>query len=382
MTARKARRFEVPTPCTDPMLRLVIAVVIGIPTLLLLLPVFLIVGVLRLFVTCVQGVARCLEPKYVPWKELIVYDSHLGWKPQAHVDANYLADRDDVHRLVTDEDGWPGTHTIEESPVIAIGDSFAFGYGVDTAKSFACVKPDLPIKAIGAPGYSMVQSVMLTEQLAPRLAGKLVVWLVCLENDLEDNLSPSRFGYRSPFVRPGRVHGQWELVNEHISPQPWRCTVWTDLLFPHVCVPGPLADRVYAASDYIIHRASTCCDRVGARFLVFTIPMPMQLTDEGRAKLASLSGHPDKFDAHLPDRRLRESCERYGVSFASGLEYLSGSDYKLLEGIHWNERGHRRMAEVLGQLYGSVTSAGLKTASPSSVAPHGFEASERVEARA
>jgi hypothetical protein len=364
------------------MLRLVIALAAGIPTLLLLLAAFLVLGVLRFFVACVRGVAGSLEPRYVPWKELIIYDSHLGWKPRARVDANYLADRDDVYRLLTDEEGWPGTHSIEESPVVAIGDSFAFGYGVDTAKSFACVKPELRIKAIGAPGYSMVQSLMLTEQLAPRLAGKLVVWLVCLENDLEDNLSPSRFGYRSPFVRPGRVHGHWELVNEHVSPQPWRCTVWSDLLFPHVCVPGLLADRVYAASDHIIRRASTCCDRVGAQFLVFTIPTPTQLTDQGRAALASLSGHPDKFDAYLPDRRLRESCERYGVSFAAGLDYLCGSDYKRFEGIHWNEQGHRRMARVLGQLYGSIMSGELKTTSLRSVSPHGFEASERAEARA
>jgi hypothetical protein len=138
---------------------------------------------------------------------------------------------------------------------------------------------------------------------------------------------------------------------------------------------------VYAASDYIIHRASTCCDRVGAQFLVFTIPMPTQLTDQGRAALASLSGHPDKFDAHLPDRRLRESCERYGVSFAAGLDYLSGSDYKSFEGIHWNEQGHRRMAKVLGELHGSIMS-GEKTTSVGSVTPRGFETSEGAEARA
>jgi len=365
------------------MLRFLIAFAAGIATLLLLLPALLVVIALRVFVACVRGVARLLEPRYIPWKELIVYDSHLGWKPQAHVDANYLADRDDVYRLVTDADGWPGTHTIEQSPIIAIGDSFAFGYGVDTANSFACVKPDLPIKAIGAPGYSMVQSLMLTERLAPRLGGKLVVWLVCLENDLEDNLSPSRFGYRSPFVRPAHANGQWELVSDHVSPEPWRCTVWSDLLFPHLCVSGPLADRVFAASDYIIRRASACCDRVGAQLLLFTIPMPMQLTDRGRTKLASQSLQPDDFDPHLSDRRIRESCQRFDVSFAAGLEHLSGSDYKPLEGIHWNERGHRRMAEVLGYLYGAMRSGALNTMkSPSSVAPCGFEASKGAEARA
>src|SRR5262245_36407390 len=152
---KRALRSAVPTRFTDAM-RFFIAVVVGIPALVLLLPAVLAVGGLVLFVRCVRGVARLLEPPFVPWKDLIVYDDQLGWKPRANVDANYLAERDDVFKLVTDADGWPGTSSIEECPVVAIGDSFAFGYGVDTARSFACINPHFRIKAIGAPGYSMV----------------------------------------------------------------------------------------------------------------------------------------------------------------------------------------------------------------------------------
>jgi len=363
------------------MRRLLVAVIVAVPMLALLLPAFLIVGALLLFAACVRALARRLEPQFVPWKDLIAVDPALGWKPRPHLDVHYLADRDDVFRLVTDGDGWPGTHSIEESAIVAIGDSFAFGYGVDTAKSFACVKNEPRIKAIGAPGYSMVQSLLLTEQLAPRLAGKVVVWLVCLENDLEDNLSPSRFHYRSPFVRPARA-GAWEIMRDHVSSEPWRCTVWSELLFPYLCVPGPLADRVFAASDYIVNRAAACCARAGARLVIFTVPTPMQLTDAGRAMLGARSGRPDAFDPYLPDRRLRETSSRYDVMFASGLEYLSASDYKSLEGIHWNEHGHRRVADFLTRLHASMTSGLNVHGSVSSVAETAFPARERVSAQA
>ncbi len=64
----------------------------------------------------------------------------------------------------------------------------------------------------------MVQSVLLMEQFAERLAGKLVVWFVCLENDLEDNLAPAMWRYRSPFVRPSRQRGEWEIARRARRP--------------------------------------------------------------------------------------------------------------------------------------------------------------------
>ena len=344
------------------MLRFFVAFLASIPMVVLLAPAYLLVGLLWAFSAVVRSLAGLFEPRFVAWKNLIEFDACLGWKPRANVDAYYLADRDDVFRVVTDAEGWPGLHSIAESDVIAIGDSFAFGYGVDTASSFACVQPALRIKAIGAPGYSMVQSLLLTEQLGTRLSGKLVVWLVCLENDLEDNVSPSRFQYRSPVVRPSRTSAGWDLVDTHISPEPWRATVWSHLLFPHLCVPGALSDRVYAASDYIVARAAAHCAKVGAKLVLFTVPTPTQLTQSGRTALATLSGNSAMFDSRLPDRRLAESCRRHGVAFAAGLQFLTADDYKPVEGIHWNERGHRRMAEVLSKLRVSTTAAGMTNA--------------------
>ena len=95
-----------------------------------------------------------------------------------------------MFRLVTDRDGWPGAGSLDDAKVVVIGDSFAFGYGVDTNRSFAALTPSLAVKAIAAPGYSMVQGVRLMEQLGERLRGKLVLWFIFLENDLQDNLAP------------------------------------------------------------------------------------------------------------------------------------------------------------------------------------------------
>jgi hypothetical protein len=342
--------------------RFVIAAAVALPVMILLLPVFAVAGAFVVFTNCVRALARLLEPRFVPWAELMMFDARFGWKPRPNIDARYLAERDDVFRVVTDHEGWPGTSSIENSAVVVIGDSFAFGYGVDTGKSFADLNRGVPIKRLGAPGYSMVHGVLMMEQFAELLSGKLVVWFVCLENDLEDNLSPAMWRYRSPFVRPAHAGDGWEIVNAHVSSKPWQCaTFGVKRIFPHLCVPGPLADRAYGACDYLIGRASAVCEAIGARLVLVTIPDPIQLTDAGRARLAALSGRPESCDADFPDRRIAEICGRYGVPVVAGKDHLSRTDYKRIEAIHWNDRGHQRMAELLKRMYESFRSGTFAT---------------------
>jgi hypothetical protein len=273
--------------------RLLLAAAAALPAFVLLLPAFIATGVLWVFASCVQALGRLLEPRFVPWADLMAFDAQLGWKPRPNLDAHYLADRDDVYRIVTDAEGWPGTHSVDDSTMVVIGDSFAFGYGVDSGRSFADAAPGGAIKSIGAPGYSMVQSVLLMEQLTYRLAGKVVVWFVCLENDLEDNLAPAVIRYRAPFVRPSRVDGRWEIVDGHVAPSPWECAQFgRQRILPQLCVPGSIAERAYAACEYLIGRGAAACQSVGAQLVLVTVPDPSQLTDRGRARLATLSGRP------------------------------------------------------------------------------------------
>jgi len=334
-------------------LRTAVSIIAGVVCLVLLSPAFIVAGALLSFAWTVRAVAKWLEPSFIPWPELMMFDATLGWKPRPNLDVRYFADRDDIFRVVTDDDGWPGTHSVEASPVVVIGDSFAFGYGVNTGETFADLNPDVTIKAVGSPGYSMVQGVLLMEQFGRRLSGKLVVWFVCLENDLQDNLLPNMRRYRAPFVRRSGADARWQIVHEHVSSTPWESsdTRVIHRTLPHLCAPGPITDWTFSAADYLIARAATLCRTVGARLALVTIPVPSQLTSDGHAALARVSGRAD-MDPRLPDRRIAEICQQHGVTFVAGMEHLSVHDYKRLEGIHWSVRGHRRMAELVAQLHG------------------------------
>ena len=330
------------------MSRAAVACLAIVPCIVLLLPAFAIATVLVVVSSFVRGLARVLEPRFVPWPELMTFDAALGWKPRPDLDTYYLAEHDDVFRVITDGDGWPGRRRLDDSEIVVIGDSFAFGYGVDAGSGFAEVEPAIGVKAIGAPGYSMVHGVRLMEGLGERLRGKLVVWFIYPENDLQDNLVPEMRRYRAPFVRLDPVSRTWSISDRHVAPERWLCS---DLdrrrLFPRMCVPGALADRAYAASEYLLTRAHDSCRLSGATLAVLTIPHPMQLSAAGLARLAALSGQPAACDPDLPDVRLARCCGTLGIPFVAGRAYLSPGDYKRREGIHWNERGHRRIATLL-----------------------------------
>jgi hypothetical protein len=124
----------------------------------------------------------------------------------------------------TDAQGWQG-NSPSQSEVVVFGDSFASGYGVNFAASFVELNPSVRIKAIGAPGYSMVQELLLMRQFVSQLKDKLVVWFICLDNDLYDNLRPSKANAsRVPFVRSLKGGDDWEIVTRHINPAKWYCS--------------------------------------------------------------------------------------------------------------------------------------------------------------
>jgi hypothetical protein len=337
------------------MLRFLLGLFTLIPALILLLPVFVVAGGLMFVSAAVRSLARLLEPRYVPWADLMTYDSQLGWRPRPGLDVHYLANADDVYRLVTDAEGWPGADmSVADSDVVVIGDSFAFGYGVDSGRSFATGNPGLAIKCVGAPAYSLVQGVLLMEQLASRLSGKLVVWFVCLENDLQDAVTPGVWRYRMPFVRRRSAQGDWEIVTEHVVPTVWQSPDWSwKRTLPYLCVESPMSARVYEGCEYLVRRAAVACERAGAHLAILTIPDLSQLTDSGRVTLAAKSGTPEAFDADLPDRRFGEICQRHDVLLVRGKDHLSAADYKRWERLHWNERGHRKVSRLLTGLHDS-----------------------------
>lgn len=306
---------------------------------------------------CVGLLASHLEPKCIQWPDIFEFDSMLGWKARPNLNCSCLDVRDDVFHILTDQQGWPGSRTIENSDIVVFGDSHAFGYGVDHKNSFSQVNCGVRIKAIGVPGYNMVQELMLLERLAPKLQLKMVVWFCYVGNDLFDNLSPEMLGYRAPFLRRSQGSTAWEVVTSHLSPAPWISSTGARALrrsgFP--LIPGLHSDsflshRVYAACETLIDRGHQVCKSNGARLVVACIPEPFSLDPNQVAAARKRYPFLKNLDPNYPDEKLRAMCEKMGVRFIALKDHLELGDYKLSHD-HWTERGHRRVANVLSHLY-------------------------------
>jgi hypothetical protein len=298
--------------------------------------------------------AQFMMSTAVPWRDIIEFDAAVGWKPMANLRARYLARGGDICSVFTDSQGWPGKTTLSESQVVVFGDSFAFGYGVNFHLSYAEINPHRRVKAIGAPGYNMVQELLLVRSLASQLRGKQVIWFICLENDLYDNLHPVKPNfYKTPFVRSLNGGEEWEIVTAHVTPDRWPVSLVTSPylgMLANYCVPSFASRRTFAACDFLIREGAKICREAEAQLAIFTIPNKNQLSQRGLNLLRRQLHDAEGFDPDLPDRELQTICRKHGVTFLAGKAYLDASDYKDND-THWNEQGNRRVAELIERVF-------------------------------
>lgn len=337
--------------------RSVAAILVGF---LLAAPLAAVVVPLWAVAALTRALARLLERHAIDWTGAIRFDERLGWRLRPGMAGRCRSEpQGDLFRFVTDAEGWRGSGSVDRADIVVLGDSYAFGYGCDERRCFHRLVRGLTVKPVAAPGYDMVQGVLLLEQLAGRLADKLVVWLVYVGNDLRDNLRPHMRGYRAPFVREARNGRGWEIVTAHIRPDPYPRVEEREQQehrddLGHTYSDSPAGRRACSAAASLIGRAARACGRVDARLVVVTVPDPFELTGKGRAKLRAYAADPDTFDPELPHRRLGAACETAGVRHASLRDRLTAADYA--RDRHWTAKGHRTVATLLRELSDEATS--------------------------
>jgi hypothetical protein len=334
------------------MARSILVIISLIAALLLIVPVVA-VGVVF---AGVAGFVRLAEstfrrgPRPGPWRDLVQYEPHIGWKPRPNLDTHATAD--DRFHLTTGPDGWRGRTPIEDADVVVFGDSFSFGHGADDDAMYTAFCNVVRAKPIGSDGYNMVHGLLWMKRLAPKLSGKLVVWFVYYGNDLHENILPAMGRYRMPYLAQRPYQQGWEVITDHVSPEPWLMPTPKSYhpILAELCCDTHFSKRVFAACQHLIAEADKICNEAGARVVVVGIPDRVQLTRRGRAKLAALAPQKDRFDLAYVDNQMGRLCHAYNVPFVPISERLSARDY-LVHDIHWRRSGHQKAARVLEELY-------------------------------
>jgi hypothetical protein len=332
------------------MIRFIITLFAAGIGLLLIIPLFVIISPLWVFNIMINLLYMLLSKNVTSWEKIMQFKPEIGWQPYPNLNTSYFDRIGDRCTIKTDAEGWPGHYTIDESDIIVFGDSFAFGYGSNIERSYFSQITNYRVKPIGAPGYNMVQELLLMRRYADRLKGKLVVWFICLENDLAENLKPynPRF-YTNPFIRSTNGIGDWEIVTRHVDYNKFLFGdkgISNATLFAHLCTDSDYSSRVFSSARYLIRAGGEICDEAKARLVVVSIPSKDQLDNSGLQKLNRHLQGEQQIDPDYPDKKLSEICGELHVPFIAGATYLTFSDYKLRDG-HWNYRGNKKIARLI-----------------------------------
>ena len=346
------------------MLRTILEMIAALAALILLTPVVILAIPFWTMALLMRYCSSLFVPRAASWESVIEFDSCTGWKPRSNLNAHCSFVAGTFH-VKTDSQGWRGVGDIPQCHVLALGDSVAFGFGVnDRDAFFSRVDSGVRVKAVGAPGYNMVQEVLWLEKLAPQLRGKLVVWFICLGNDLYDNIIPNLYQYRMPFVRKANGAGTWEIVTEHIKKARWPYNPEANPRLKEkweaTFTDRFLGQRAYSACAFLIEKGRDICIREGSGLVVMTVPLMNQFDRQRWERTFLPFGGADRFDPDLPDRQIGDICARLNVSFLSGRDYVQLADHIERDG-HWNEFGHVRIARLLQSLHEQHVSGGVST---------------------
>lgn len=169
---------------------------------LVLVVVSLMVGGLGL-----EGAARVYVAEIAQKHKLFAPDAELGWVPLSHLDVERLNVDGETWRIVTGADGvrgpadWPD----HGRRLLVLGDSFAFGEGVDLDERFDRVLqrrvPDLSVVNLGVMGYGPDQELIRARRWSGRLrAGDVLLLLTFHGNDFDDLARTRHAGRPKPWL--------------------------------------------------------------------------------------------------------------------------------------------------------------------------------------
>lgn len=320
--------------------------------LTIIFPVIIIAYFLYFISFSTKFLSSLIQPKYTNWREIIRYDAKIGWRVKPNL--NTSCEGQDVFSFTTDQEGWRINTDIINADTIVLGDSFAFGFGVDDDRFFASLPMAKRVKAIGAPGYNMVQEYLILEDIAHKLREKKVVWLIYLGNDLYENIQPNMMSYRAPFVVQD-IDSIWNIEVGHLQEAEWPYNYHEHIMttqfrmIADISCPSHFSERAFSACSYLIKKMQILCTTNNISLTIFTVPDQLQLTESGERLLRSHASNPDLFDLGYADRQIQAICDSATVEFVPLRRHLSSSDYFEAD-KHWNQFGHNKFSKLLDTL--------------------------------
>lgn len=258
------------------------------------------------------------------------HDDDLGWSYRPGARERHASDQFDVEVAINAQ-GFRGDDwelDTDARRVLVLGDSFAFGWGVEADETFAALvddaAPELAVFNAAVSGYGTDQQRLLLERLVPELRPDLVVLVFCW-NDLDEIVSPVVYGKHKPWFERDPADGTLELHGVPVPDPPLER--WS------------MAWRAFVKWRWQRAAARRVVDREAQWRLALDLVRDMRrlagdaplVVVSDRRRLADLARHEPGIE-HLDVRRAFRGHEREVTFPVDG---------------HWTPTGHERLAEAL-----------------------------------
>jgi len=280
------------------------------------------------------------------------YHEVYGWKlmPNVRKQGGHWGD---TAPASTNSHGWRDVERNYEKSdgtyrVVALGDSFTFGWGVDDGNRFTEVmerlSPGLEVLNMGVHGYGTDQEFLVFGREGRLYRPDLVLLTICLENDLDDLKYERHYAWPKPYFRPEGDSFAFvpPVETMDVSLRMMSYLVEAGFQIREGGRPGSTEAAVWSGEDttplfaWLMQRIAEQVRAEGARLLVMLVYPAYELetarSEQSEAVRSILSDLEfdvvDTFDA------FQEALRR-------------GDDLILPADIHWNAAGHRLAAKLI-----------------------------------
>lgn len=334
-----------------------------------------------------------IDAYHQAWEATKVADPALGYRLAPNLDVLLAGHPDFSYRLRTNSRGLRTGR--EDGPVdgVLIGDSFAFGHGVDESATWAArlrALAGIELANLGVGGYSPLQELRLLESEGLRLAPRLVVWQFFkddlwgatefqrwLESDEADFLAWQRESAAvpaPPAARRGPVHAARGLLFRHLLSYEMakyllgvgayadrdRRQVWIRVRGQRLLCDqlsnrrwgdfrAPAIQRGWQLTQAALARGKRLAEAAGAHLVVVTVPSKEEVY---WPVLAPRLAHAATLPIRQPLDWLVRFCRQQNVPcldlyqrFATAAR--QGEVLYFDRDAHWNAAGHALAAEAL-----------------------------------